>query len=214
MTLLTATELSSQLGVSKARVSQYVSEGKLDGCFEGDGRRRRFDLAKVADALGRKLDKGQLLGNGAQTRMVLPKLTGSDSAVSDEGQRTAPARRQKTDSRLPAGDQDEYTLTTLAIRQEELRKKRRENALDEGVFILAAEAERQIARLIGQEIAGFETVIRDGARAIADQLGVDFKSARKILLDTWRAHRGERSEALQQAAEGAALTGAESDADI
>jgi len=212
MHLLTATELSAHLGVSKARVSQYVSEGKLVGCFKGDGRARRFDLAKCAEALGKRLDKSQMLGNGAQTRVALATIGGDTTPAGDEG--PAPARRQKTDGRLTSGDQDEYTLTTLAIRQEELRKKRRENALDEGRFILASEAEREITRLIGQEVSGFETVIRDGARAIADQLGVDFKSARKILIDIWRAHRGTRAGELSVHSGAATLSEAEKDADI
>jgi len=211
MPLLTATELSAHLGVSKARVSQYVSEGKLSGCFEGDGRRRRFDLAKVGEALGKNLDKSQMLGNGAQTRMALGRLAGESS---DDGHTAAAAKRRKTDGRLHKDDQDEYTLTTLAIRQEELRKKRRENALEEGVYILAAESERQISRLVGQEIAGFESVIRDGARAIADRLGVDFKSARQIMMETWRAHRMGRAGELSDEAATHGLTEAEKDADI
>lgn len=212
MSLLTATELSAHLGVTKARVSQYVSEGKLDGCFEGDGRRRRFDLAKSAEALGKRLDRAQLLTNGKQTRLALGRIAAG--AEEDEGQGEAPARRQKTDGRLPTGDSDEYTLTQLAIRQEELRRRRRENALDEGLFVLAAEAERQIGRMIGQEIAGFETVIRDGARAIADQLGVDFKAARQILTETWRAHRTGRAEGLLHEAAAAGPTEAERAEDI
>ena len=52
---LNTTELAARLAVSKARVSQYVSEGKLDGCYVGEGRARRFDLDKVATALGRRL---------------------------------------------------------------------------------------------------------------------------------------------------------------
>lgn len=209
MALLTATELSSELGVSKGRVSQYVAEGKLAGCFEGDGRRRRFDLAKCAEALGRTLDKPQLLANGAQTRLALARIADD---FGDEGP-VAP-RSRRTDGRLPENDQDEYTLTALAIKQEDLRKKRRENEIEDGRYVLASESERQVSRMLAREIAGFETVIRDGSRAVADRLGVEFKAARQILMETWRAHRTGRAEALADDAGAATLTAAEKDADI
>ena len=71
MTLLNSGDLAKALNVSKGRVSQYVSEGKLAGCFTGDGRARRFDLGKAATALGRQLDPGQMMGNGAGTRAAI-----------------------------------------------------------------------------------------------------------------------------------------------
>lgn len=80
--------------------------------------------------------------------------------------------------------------------------------------MLASESERQVSRMLAREIAGFETVIRDGARAVADRLGVEFKAARQILMETWRAHRTGRAEALADAAGEAGLTAAEKDADI
>ena len=35
-----ATTLAQRLGVSKARISQYVAQGTLAGCFTGEGRAR------------------------------------------------------------------------------------------------------------------------------------------------------------------------------
>ena len=45
-----ATTLAQRLGVSKARISQYVAQGTLAGCFTGEGRARRFDLDLVQKA--------------------------------------------------------------------------------------------------------------------------------------------------------------------
>jgi predicted metal-dependent hydrolase len=56
--------------------------------------------------------------------------------------------------------------------------------------------------------------MRRAARAIADQLGVDFKEARKILIDTWREHRRARSEVLAQQAALAGLDPEEREADF
>lgn len=206
MNEISATDLASALNLSKGRVSQFVSAGKLDGCFHGDGRSRRFDLDKVKVALGRSLDKGQMLGNGAKTRKAIASL--------DQGGSVEDAPPRRKDGVLPDRDPDRYELARTQKAEEELRRLRRQNEQDEGTLVLASEVERQVAKVLGQEIAEVETVLREGARAIADQLAVDFKSARKILVDTWRAHRKGRTERLDVSADAADLTDAERSADI
>lgn len=202
---LNATELAARLDVSKARISQYVSEGKLDGCFTGEGRSRRFDLAKVSAALGRRLDRGQMLGNGADTRKALREI---------ELGMPAPARAQKPDTALPVSDPDRYELARILNAEEDARRKRRDNERDEGRWVLAEEVSRHTARAMGQEIAQFETALRDGARAVADQLGVDFREVRKILMDQWRQHRADRTGQLQQDAKAAPMVEAEIEAQV
>lgn len=211
--MLTASELAETLGVSKGRVSQYVSERKLDGCFDGEGRARRFDLAKCAAALGRKLDPGQMMGNGAQTRKALRDL------ASEGAQAAGPAAgglsgRSHMDGELPTGDAARYELARTQKAEEEVRRLRRDNELNEGTLVKASEVERQVARIVAQEIAEFETVLRDGARKVADRMGVDFKGVRQALVETWRAHREGRVAALSAEAEAAAMTDAEIAADI
>lgn len=212
MSALTTTDLAAALSLSKGRISQYVSEKKLDGCFEGEGRARRFDLDKVKQALGRSLDPGQMLGNGLKTRRVLrEKATDGEPEAGADTQAAQDARR---DGPLAKGDNDATELANLAIKQENLRTLRRNNAVAEGQYVLAAEVERQVAQIIAQEVAEFEQVLRDGARAIADKLGIDFKVARKILTDMWRAHRKGRVVVLDQQAQDANLADAERVADI
>ncbi|MCF7700542.1 hypothetical protein [Loktanella sp. M215] len=210
MTLLSTTDLARTLKVTTGRVSQYVSEGKLEGCYTGSGRQRRFDLSKCADALGRRLDQGQMLGNGSRTKVAIQAVRAGDDGDDDR----APVARQRSDTPLRPNDPDLYELARTQKVTEEARRARRQNELDEGSFVLAAEAARQTARIVAQEIAGFETVLREAARKIADTMGVDYKVARKILLDTWRGHRAVRSEALAEEAEEAPMTDAERAADF
>ena len=66
MELLRASELADRLSLSRRRFSQLVSEGKSDGCYEGEDRNRRFDLAKCVTCLERGLDFGQVHGNGSK----------------------------------------------------------------------------------------------------------------------------------------------------
>ncbi|MCV2870645.1 hypothetical protein OEW28_18690 [Defluviimonas sp. WL0002] len=207
---LTTTELAAELSVTKGRVSQWVSQGVLEGCYTGAGRARRFDLEKVAESLGRKLDKGQMLGNGLKTRRAIREVTAGEA----EKKPAEPGKPARKDGPLGEGDPDRMELAKIQIAEENLRKVRRDNEAAEGHYVLASEVERQTRQILAQEIAEVENVLRDGAREIADRLGVDFKSARKILIDRWRDHRRTRTEALQAAADAADLTDAERKADI
>lgn len=198
---LNTTQLAERLSVSKARISQYVSEGKLEGCFSGDGRARRFDLAKVAEALGRKLDLGQMTGNGLATRRAIRALDEDGQAL-----QSVPPR---DGGELSPRDPDRLELATIQIKEEEARRRRRDNERDEGRWVLAEEVQRHTARAVAKEIAQFETVIRDAARAVADQFGVDFREVRKVMMDQWRDHRGSRRDQLRQEADQASLSDAE-----
>ncbi len=204
--MLNATQLADRLGVSKARVSQYLSEGKLAGCYQGEGRSRRFDLSKVQAALQGRLDPGQMLGNGASTRQALTDLSDTSETAKPRGAASRP------DGVLSPRDPDRYELARIQNAEEDARRKRRDNERDEGRWVLAEEVERATAKLTAREIGRFETVLRDGARAVADRLGVDFREARQILMQTWRAHRGERTDDLTGEAERTAMTDAEREA--
>ncbi|WP_233252530.1 hypothetical protein [Maritimibacter sp. 55A14] len=205
---LTATALAQQLNLSKGRISQYVAEGKLDGCFEGSGRQRRFDLEKVADALGRKLDPGQMMGNGATTQKALQGLDGSEAA------KPAGKKHPGGATRLADDDGDGYQLARTLKAQEEARRLRRQNAEAEGRFVLASEVSLQVQKMIGQEVAEFETLLREAARRLADDHALDFKTVRKTLIDMWRAHRAGRAGKLGAVAKTAEMTAKEKDADI
>ena len=210
--LLSSSELAATLNVSKARVSQYVSEGKLAGCFTGDGRQRRFDLVKVAAALGRVLDPGQMMGNGAATKSALGRIAplpglGPDQD-DDEAAHPDPAagRPQRADTELPSRDPDRYELARTQKAEEEARKLRRQNAEAEGTMVLVAEAAQQATRMIGREVQAMEAVLQAGARAIADRMGVDYRQARTILMGTWREHRARRATELGAQAASATLS--------
>lgn len=196
MSGLNATELANELGVSKPRISQYVSSGQLDGCYVGEGRSRRFDPEKVVAALGKRLDLGQMTGNGAGTRKALREMGSGETSSAPSDQ-------------LVPHDSDRLELATIQIKEEEARRRRRENAREEGLWVLAEEVQRHTARQLAQEIGQFDTVLRDGARAVADALGVDARTVRKIMVDQWREHRARRADQLAQQAGAIQMSDAE-----
>lgn len=200
--MVNAAAIAAQFDVSRARVTQWVQSGKLDGCYTGTGRARRFDVRKVAKALGRNLEPGQMLTrNGAGTLERIEKLRDRAEPDADAG------------DLLPATDADRYRMAQTLKAEEQARTLRRQNAEAEGMFVLAANVELEVRRQIGQEIAEFESVFRDAARAVADKFGIDVRECRQIMIESWRAHRRSRAAQAASAAEGATLTPDERDAD-
>lgn len=211
MQTVNATELAARLNLSKGRISQLVSEGRLDGCYSGDGRARRYDPDMVAQKLKGAMDPGQSLGNGASTRQAISEML---AGASGEAPASKPAPGKSTDGALAESDDDGYRLARQAKLSEEVRRIRRQNEMDEGTLVLVSEVERQVAKVLRQEIAQVEEVLRTGARAVADRLGVDFRAVRQILMEVWRAQRQTRSAVLGEQAESVVLTDAEKAADI
>jgi hypothetical protein len=206
---VTGAELAKSLNLSPGRISQLVTAGKLKGTFTGEGRSRRFDLALVTQALRGNLDPGQMMGNGAQTKRL---LDGFSQEVHGEAPQAKPPLRESGE--LSNGDDGRYALARAQKAEEEARRLRRQNAQEEGQFVLASEVERQVSRVLGQELREVETYLRDSARVVADRLGVDFKAVRQILLDEWRKHRTGRAGGLDEQAQGSGLTQGEKEADI
>ncbi|SMO98971.1 hypothetical protein SAMN06265173_14817 [Thalassovita litoralis] len=205
---LTATQLAEELGLTKGRVSQLVAAGRLDGCFSGDGRGRRFDLQACVSLLGRNLDAGQMLGNGASTKRRLSEL---QSGAGD----TEPAEFvPRSGTELHPKDSDRYELARIQKVEEEARRLRRANAEAEGTVVLASAVRRQVTQQIGQEIAEFETVMREAARQMADRFGVDYRAARQVLVEAWRAHRGTRQAKLSERASTTEMSDAEQEANF
>lgn len=211
--MITASELAKTLGISRQRVHQYVQAGKLDGCFSGDGTLRRFDLAKSAEALGKRLDPGQLMGNGAATKAVLNQIQTKDSPPAKPLTETR-LNSEQGSAPMTGPDPDSYESWRTEKAKEEARRLRRQNAEAEGHYVLASAAAQATARLVAHEISKFQMALDCGSRIAADKLGVDYRVLRIIMRDAVRDHRTERSAALEIEAERAEPTEAELAEDI
>ena len=185
---LNTTTIAERLGYHKSRISQLVANGTLDGCFEGDGRRRRFDLELVTKRLNGEIHPGQAMGNGSEQAARRRDLL--------DGVPIAPEVEAKSDGSLPRDDQDRYRLAKLAISEEDLKKRRRENALADGTAVYRREVERNVGKMIGAEVVAFENTLRGMARMIADQFDLDFKSVNSVCKQIARDYRIERSKKL------------------
>lgn len=201
MTSVTASELAGALGVTRGRISQYVREGKLEGCYSGQGRGRRFDLEKSAQALDRRLDPGQSLGNGAAAAEARRGL-------SRDGE-TPPAA--DPEPQLPSADPDADRYKRARAEMAEVRamKERLALAETEGRYVLASEVDLNVRRAIAAELSEVESVLRTAAQKIAAEHSVDGRAVRTILFGVWREHRARRSGAAAEQAGAAQFSEAE-----
>ena len=172
--LVNAKGLAELFGKSKGAVSQWVSSGKLDGCFEGSGRDRRFDVAKCAEALNLRMDLGQRLGNAAGTEAARKRVL-ADTKPAD-------AKKQAFDGLLKDDDDTRFKLIKTATAEEELRRRRRQNEQEEGRYVLRDEVDREAASLLSGEIAQFEAMLNALARKAADRFGVPFVEVQLLLI--------------------------------
>ena len=203
-----ATTLAAMIGVTKSRISQLVADGRLEGAYSGYGRDRRFDPVKAAQLLDVKLDAGQALGNGASAASARRDLI--------SGER--PADRRPTANAAPPSAEEADTARYQRARTEqaeiETMLKRRRLAEEDGRWVLASEVERATRAALAAEIAQVESMLRDGARQAADELGVDYRALKAILLEQWRRHRARRRDELAEQAGDAELTADELAEDI
>lgn len=200
---LMATELAQHLNLTKGRISQLVADGRLAGCYSGEGRHRRFDLAACAEALSRKLDAGQMLGNGSGTKKRLKDVIKADP--------TPDLRRSDL---IAATDPDRYELARSAKAEEELRAMKLRNGREEGLYVLASEVEVNVSRLLAQNLAEIEVFLRDAARLVADKMGIDARETRQLMIGAWREMRMKQSDRLSEAAAESDLSATEQDAQI
>jgi predicted transcriptional regulator len=201
MPQLSTTDLASELGVSKGRVSQWLAEGKLRGTYTGAGRARRYDLDAVRIALNKTLDTAQALGNGRATLAAIGVVQDAPSSDDDPAPEDGDLKRR-------------YDLARTMRLEEQARAARRENDERSRTLVLASEVEAQVLAQIGREIAQIEAYIRSASRSLADAYSLDAKAVQAVLLTAWREYRGQRATEAAVRADNAKLTDIERSADF
>jgi hypothetical protein len=193
---LSRSEVAAVLGVTGARISQLVAEGRLAGCYAGSGRQRRFNAAACAEAMGARLDAGQQTGNGMAALAARSELLADRPAPTDAGSSAAAAGLRLVLARAEAAE--------LAARQ-----KRREEAEATGRYILADEAARAFRATVADVLTGAERVLIAEARTLAREVGADQAAVVARARAAWRRARVAEAGRLSKAAEAAVPTAGE-----
>lgn len=207
---ITATQLADEMGLTKGRISQLVKNGVFDGCFQGDGRKRRYDLGACIEAYRGGTDVRQSSGNSAKTHAKLDALS-----VGGTKQRAKQADKSKHPEESTSASANKR-LNEARAQQAEIRARReaRQELEAEGLYVLASEVARVTEKLLSNELSQTESLLKDMARLVADKNGLPFKEVRRDMLDLWREHRNGRSDDLSGHAEGAELTEKEIEEDM
>lgn len=215
---VTKSEFAARIGVSPGRVSQMIKAGQIaPASLAGEGRAARIIIDSASADLRRNLDPAQSHGlNGMATRSALAGATPAPSQ-SEANELPLTGSRPPT-SASPGGNDTADLIGREKLRQAEFitRRMEREEALDEGRFVLAEEHRAAVGSAASKMLATFESGLSDMADAIAaehalaprDVLHTLTKSFRQIRENASRVFAGQReailaaeAEALARAAE-------------
>jgi hypothetical protein len=184
---------ASMCGVTPARVSQWLSEGKLTGeALVGEGRTAKINVAVAIEQLKARLDASQRFGlNGLATRLTAasapPPLEELPFETSPEG--VPPPPFDMDDSvvkRIQAEKLRQAELLTMKMEAEERRGR--------GVYVLAVDVERDFRKLATELLASWEGHLPDIAAAVAGQFGIPTRDALAMLKKNFNAFRARISK--------------------
>lgn len=187
---MSKSEFAASIGVSAARVSQYIKEGKIDSAaLVGEGRSARIRVDVARDQLRRSLDLSQMTGNGLKTN-----LGGSPSPTS---RADAPSLLSDRDDEASRFDQ-RMRLEKLEQAQMQTRKMRAEEQARSGRYVLAADADASMARLAARIVSVFEGGLPDLAASIAERFEVPVRDVTHLLHRDIKELRTRAAQAAQE----------------
>ncbi len=181
MLTMTKADFARECGVSQARVSQWITEGKIGPeCLVGEGRTAKVNVELAKQQVGLRRDPGQSLGNGIGTRLFDQPATPTA---------TPPAFRSDRDD-VAQRIQEER----LEAEQRKNRIAAREELVEQGRLVPAVEMRAQLIRVAKQVDEENGAMLADFAAAIASKFGLPSRDVLHLL-------RGVRNEKKALAAE-------------
>lgn len=211
---VTKGEFAAMIGKSAGRISQMISAGQITrASLDGSGRSARIIVDQAIKDLKQNLDPSQSFGlNGMDTRMALSSHA-PDAAPGDADTGTLelerPAPQQPMAARQPdkldQAEQPSLPIDRTAdlIGREKLRqaqlatlKMERQEALEEGRFVLADEARAAIGAAASKLLATFESGLSDMADAMASKFGLPPRDVLHVLTHSFRDVREAASKSF------------------
>lgn len=205
--LVTKSEFAALIGVTPGRISQYIRDGIVGSdALEGEGRSAKVRLAVATAQIKARRDVSQALGNGAATRVHMDRAPAADLLPPMADTPPAPAATdgpEKPQHDLPRTDPvaDQIQKEKLAQARMATDKMRREEAAQNGRYMLSAEA-RAVATKAAAEIM---TSVMAGLSDVANALAARFElPVRDVKHELQAAFRTVREEAAERHRENAA----------
>jgi hypothetical protein len=198
--VISKAEFARRRGVSPGRVSQWLSERKIDGpAIEGEGRGAQIRESVAVEQLRKRLDPMQMTGNGLSTQ-----LRPSAPPASADVLPFTPAQPASPGAAPPvAVDTVEDEIKRLRrdqlARQE--REGKRQEAVNAGRLTDAGAAKVEAARSTSRLITMFEGALSDFATAIAAEFKLPQRDVLHLLRTKFRDVRSSAASELRAQAE-------------
>lgn len=211
--IVSKTDFARLKNVSPARVSQWISGGKIDGkALVGEGRNARVDVELASEQLRSRLDLSQSVGNGLGTRLdtaQAPDLLRQPADVPPN----APGAPPAIDSSLEA----QFKRERLEGERRKNRREAEEEAARAGRFVESQAVRAEIAKIAGRVVSVIDGALPEMAAAIAAKFELPQRDVLHVLRTEFRNVRQRAANGLRASAAAApALVEAElaDDADI
>lgn len=190
--IVSKTDFARLKNVSPARVSQWISGGKIDGkAIVGEGRNAQIDVEFANEQLRQRLDMAQRVGNGLATRL--------DPETPAPGLPLAPG----APSSAPTGDTSIDVLFKRERLEGERRKNRREaeeEAANAGRFVDSQAARAEIAKVAGRVVTVIDGALPEMAAAIAAKFELPQRDVLHVLRSEFRNVRQRAANGLRTSA--------------
>jgi hypothetical protein len=174
--VVTKTEFAKLCNVTAGRVSQWISEGKIGpGEMIGEGRAAKIHVERAREKLKLRIDSGQRVGNGAETRLAAIAMP---SAV--------PA--DDIDIKLKQARLEQAEATNRKLREEELARR--------GVYVRAEHASAEAGKLASTIIQMTEGAITEMASEIAAKFQLPARDVTHMMRKVFRLARARMAEKL------------------
>jgi hypothetical protein len=197
MEIATKSQFAALVGVSAARVSQWIAARKISGdALVGEGRHARIRVEVAREQLRRNLDLDRRLGANGKSRLGGAGAHASEPAA---GVVEAPPAGGLSAgfSGAPVPDRIEEEIKRARRDQLVLANERaREHAAARaGRYLVAEDSRQQMGRVAASMVATFEGALPEFAMAIAAKSILSSRDALHLLRETWRSIRARASEA-------------------
>jgi hypothetical protein len=203
--IITKGEFAARLGVSAARVSQFVSEKKIHGpALVGSGRKARINVAVALAQLDKNLDISQRTGMNAKAKLDAGKPAASAvkpspaaiAASTPSGAISEPHPRGDDDDDYPGPVEEQIKRQRLEQISLANAKAREEASARSGRFVRADDARREAGRISGRLLTIFDAAIVEFSNAIAAAPPTSSRAALRLLRSTWRGIRVRQASAI------------------
>lgn len=187
---MSKSEFAGHIGVSAARISQYISDGIIGSdALVGEGRNARINVEVAKQQISTRRHVGQSLGNGLLTRL-------------DKG----PAPQSL---KPPATDEGDDELETAELIQlERLERERRmnrqaerEEAIAQGRLVPADELAAQVRKVARDTVELFTGMAPDIANAISAKYELPARDLQHLIVEVMNTKRAAAAKQVEAKAE-------------